>query len=89
MAIEGYSLATLQTFVGRELGVSGWLVVDQARINRFAAVTGDQQWIHVDVERARRESSYGTTIVHGFLTLSLMVGLRNEIGIIPGQSLQT
>jgi acyl dehydratase len=63
-------LAELPTFVGQELGVSDWLAVDQARIDRFAEVTGDRQWIHVDVERARRE--IGGPIAHGLLTLSLL-----------------
>jgi acyl dehydratase len=58
--------------VGRELGPSEWLTVDQATIDRFAEATGDHQWIHVDVERARREMPGGTTIAHGYLTLSLV-----------------
>jgi acyl dehydratase len=64
--------------VGRELGVSRWVVVDQDRINAFADTTGDQQWIHVDVERAGSESPYGTTIAHGFLTLSLLPALSKD-----------
>ena len=58
--------------VGRELGPSDWIVVDQTMIDRFADATGDHQWIHVDVERARREMPGGTTIAHGYLTLSLV-----------------
>jgi acyl dehydratase len=58
--------------VGEELGTSDWVVVSQERIDRFAEATGDDQWIHVDVERARRELPYGTTIAHGLLTLSLL-----------------
>ena len=58
--------------VGRELGPSAWIVVDQAMIDRFADATGDHQWIHVDVERARREMPGGKTIAHGSLTLSLI-----------------
>jgi len=58
--------------VGRELGPSAWIVVDQAMIDRFADATGDHQWIHVDVERARREIPGGKTIAHGYLTLSLI-----------------
>ncbi|OGK98111.1 MAG: hypothetical protein A3E31_08015 [Candidatus Rokubacteria bacterium RIFCSPHIGHO2_12_FULL_73_22] len=58
--------------VGRELGPSDWIVVDQAAIDKFADATGDHQWIHVDVERARREMPGGTTIAHGYLTLSLV-----------------
>jgi acyl dehydratase len=63
---------------GQELGVSQWIEVDQDRINGFADVTGDQQWIHVNAERARSESPYGTTIAHGFLTLSLIPGLSKD-----------
>ena len=64
--------------VGQELGVSDWVGVDQKRINTFADVTGDHQWIHVDAERARTESPYRTTIAHGFLTLSLIPALSKE-----------
>jgi acyl dehydratase len=83
MAISGYSLSTITNFVGQELGVSAWMTIDQERINQFADFTGDHQWIHVDVERARRESPSGSTIAHGFLTLSLAAALQYEIGIIP------
>jgi acyl dehydratase len=65
------------------LGVSNWVVVDQARIDAFAQCTGDTQWIHVDVERARHQSPFGGTIAHGYLTLSLLAALAIEIGIIP------
>ncbi|OBH01646.1 enoyl-CoA hydratase [Mycobacterium sp. E342] len=61
--------------VGAELGVSDWLVVDQDRIDDFGTTTLDRQWIHVDVEKAEKESPYGATIAHGFLTLSLIPGL--------------
>ena len=83
MSIKGYNIATIDDFVGRELGVSDWVVVDQARIDAFAQCTGDRQWIHVDVERARRESPFGGTIAHGYLTLSLLAALAMEIGLIP------
>ncbi|HEU5349670.1 MAG TPA: MaoC family dehydratase [Ktedonobacterales bacterium] len=83
MALEGYTLATIGDFVGKELGVSGWITVDQQRINDFAACTGDNQWIHVDVERARRESPFGTTIAHGYLTLSLLPIMQYDIGTRP------
>ncbi len=63
---------------GQELGVSRWIEIDQDRINAFADATGDHQWIHVNAERARSESPYGTTIVHGFLTLSLIPGLSKD-----------
>jgi acyl dehydratase len=66
------SLDALSAWVGREVGCSDWIVVDQARIQRFADATGDQQWIHIDAERAARESPYKSTIAHGYLTLSLL-----------------
>jgi len=83
MANNGYSLSTITQFVGQEIGVSDWLTMDQDRINQFADYTGDHQWIHVDVERARRESPFGSTIAHGFLTLSLAASWQYELGIIP------
>ena len=83
MAVDGYSTQTAQQFIGRELGVSDWLAVDQERINHFADCTGDHQWIHVDIERAKKESPFGTTIAHGYLTLSLLVYLQSSIGVIP------
>jgi acyl dehydratase len=64
-------LSDLRDRVGTEIGLSDWVLVDQARIDRFAQVTGDEQWIHIDAERAAR-GPYGTTIAHGFLTLSLL-----------------
>jgi acyl dehydratase len=62
----------LKELVGKEVAASDWMVVTQERINAFAEATGDRQWIHLDAERAKRESPYGTTIAHGFLTLSLL-----------------
>ncbi len=64
-------LADLQARVGEEVGVSEWITVDQQRINLFADATGDHQWIHIDAERAAK-GPFGTTIAHGFLTLSLL-----------------
>ena len=64
--------------VGQELGVSEWLQIDQKRINDFADATNDHQWIHVDVEKAKAESPYGTPIAHGFLTLSLVPALSKD-----------
>ena len=78
-----YSMATATDFVGLELGTSNWVVVDQARIDQFAACTGDQQWIHVDVERATREGPFGAPIAHGYLSLALTAAMLMEIGIIP------
>ena len=64
--------------VGSELGVSEWQEIDQQRINAFADATGDHQWIHIDAERAKSESPYGTTIAHGFLTLSMIPALTKD-----------
>jgi acyl dehydratase len=66
------SLADLQAHAGQEITVTDWLTIEQSRIQQFADATGDQQWIHIDEERARRESPYGTTVAHGFLTLSML-----------------
>jgi acyl dehydratase len=77
-AQEITSKEELQSLVGREAGVSDWLEVTQERIDRFADATGDHQWIHVDRDRAKRESPFGATIAHGFLTLSLLAQLRSE-----------
>ncbi len=65
--------------VGKEIGVSDWVLVDQDRINKFADATGDHQWIHVDVERAKKEMPGGKTIGHGYLTLSLIPMLTHSI----------
>src|SRR5262249_55179339 len=78
-----FSLADIGSFVGRELGVSEWITVDQGRIDQFAACTGDHQWLHVDVERSRRESPYGGPIPHGFLTLSLLAPPALDVFIPP------
>jgi acyl dehydratase len=64
--------------VGQELATSEWITIEQERINAFADATDDHQWIHVDVERAKTESPYRTTIAHGFLTLSLIPGLSKD-----------
>jgi acyl dehydratase len=66
------SIDALKDSIGREIAVSDWIVVTQERIAEFAEATGDRQWIHLDRERAEKESPYGTTIAHGFLTLSLL-----------------
>lgn len=63
---------SLREFVGKEIAVTPWFELSQDRIRQFAEITEDHQWIHVDQERARLESPYGTTITHGFLTLSLI-----------------
>ena len=73
------NLANLHERVGLELGASGWEMLDQARIDRFAECTGDHQWIHVDVERARAESPLHATIAHGYLLLSLIAPTTFEV----------
>ena len=72
MAATDTLLQFLQPRLGTEIHVGPWLAIDQERIDRFAAVTGDIQWIHTDPERAARESPFGATVAHGFLTLSLL-----------------
>src|SRR5712671_4842282 len=71
--------ADLKAYEGKEIGVSEWYTVTQEQIDKFADATGDHQWIHVDVERAKREMPGGTTIAHGYLTLSLLPRLSHEI----------
>jgi len=66
----------LKQHIGKTLGPSDWITVDQAMIDKFAEATGDHQWIHVDVERAKRESPFGGTVAHGFLTLSLLPAMH-------------
>ena len=88
MAVPGYTMSTLRDFIGRELGVSGWHTIDQSRIGDFARCTDDHQWIHVDVERAKRESPFGGTIAHGYLTLAMLSPMQNEIGVVPGDAKQ-
>lgn len=69
---------------GEEIGISDWLLIDQQRVDAFAEVTGDRQWIHVDVERAKRESPFGATIAHGYLTLSLLAKFAQECIKVEG-----
>ena len=73
------SPAALAAHVGEEIGTSSWITVDQQRIGEFAHCTEDHQWIHVDVERATRESPFGGTVAHGFLTLALAAPTLLEI----------
>jgi acyl dehydratase len=73
------TLAELPSYKGKELGVSDWIEVTQERVNTFADATGDHQWIHVDVERAHRESPFGGPIAHGYLTLSLLIPMWSEV----------
>src|SRR6266853_1744730 len=73
------SLDAYQEMVGHEVGVSSWHLVDQSRINAFADVIEDHQFIHIDPERARRETAFGTTVAHGFLTMSLLSIMSYEV----------
>ncbi|HWJ80662.1 MAG TPA: MaoC family dehydratase [Nocardioides sp.] len=68
----------LEQAAGEELGVSDWVTIDQQRVNQFADATGDHQWIHVDVERAK-DGPFGGTIAHGYLTLSLVPWLGSQV----------
>jgi len=83
------SLQSLKDFVGREIATTDWLRMTQERISQFAEATGDRQWIHIDPERAQRESPYGATIAHGFLTLSLMSHFIREAIQLPGSVKRT
>jgi acyl dehydratase len=74
----------LATRIGDEVGVSDWLAITQQRIDEFAEATGDHQWIHQDAARAAAESPYGTTIAHGFLTLSLVTSLLQATIAVDG-----
>jgi len=67
--VGDFTIAKMDKHIGQELGVSDWVIIDQSRIDTFASCTGDQQWIHVDAERAQRESPYGGPVAHGYLTL--------------------
>ena len=78
------SMDRLKALVGEKLGSSEWVTIGQERIDAFADATGDQQWIHVDVERARRESPFGGPIAHGYLTISLAPVLLPQIMQIEG-----
>jgi acyl dehydratase len=77
VTIEG--IEALRELIGEEVGPSDWIEITQADIDRFAEVSRDDQWIHVDRERAERESPYGTTVAHGNLTLSLIDAFRRQL----------
>jgi len=84
MSIKIENIGKLKDLIGREVAVSDWIEVSQARIDQFAEATGDNQWIHVDAERARRESPFKQTIAHGFLTVSLLSELGKSAMEIGG-----
>ncbi len=80
--IEVLPLDKIQEKIGKELGQSEWLEIDQDRIDKFAECTGDHQWIHVDKEAAAK-GPFGTTIAHGYLTLSLIPFFSGDMGVVP------
>ena len=85
-APTGYSIRTVRDFVGHEFGASAPITVGQDEINLFADVTGDHQWIHVDVERACAQSPFGGPVAHGFLTLALLAAAVGSAGVVPGDA---
>ena len=78
------SIGSLKSFVGQKLGASDWTTVSQQQIQAFAEATGDHQWIHVDVERARRESPFKQPIAHGYLTIALAPVLLPQVVRVEG-----
>lgn len=81
------SMEELKGLLGQEVAVTDWFSVSQERINLFAEATGDHQWIHLDTERARKESPFGTTIAHGFLTLSLLPMILQSAVSMPASKM--
>jgi acyl dehydratase len=81
--VTDFTISQLGERIGQELGVSDWVNIDQSRIDAFAACTGDHQWIHVDVERAKRESPYRGPVAHGYLMLAMVAPLSLQIGVLP------
>lgn len=77
------SIAELKSLIGQEVAVSDWVDITQERVQLFADATGDHQWIHLDVERSRKQSPYGGTVAHGFLTLSLLPMLMQSAVAMP------
>jgi acyl dehydratase len=84
MSTTTTTIAELPSLKGQELGTSDWIEITQERVNTFADATGDHQWIHIDVERAKAESPFGGPIAHGYLTLSLIPSLLPQIVDIEG-----
>jgi len=78
-SVEVQGVDGMRSLIGKEIGPSEWRTVTQGDIDTFASLSGDDQWIHVDVERAQAESPFGTTIAHGNLTLSLVDGFRQQL----------
>ncbi len=88
MSTTSDPIARLREMIGVQRGPGEWRTVSQEDIDAFAQISGDHQWIHVDVERAKRESPFGTTIAHGNLTLSTIDGLREEISARDASDLE-
>jgi len=86
MTMSELTMSNLKDRLGTEIGVSDWVILDQERINEFADCTGDRQWIHVDVDRAKRESPFGGPVAHGYLTLSLVAPLSLDVGVVPSDA---
>ena len=84
--MSNLTLAGLGERVGQELGLSDWVTIDQQRIDTFASCTGDHQWIHVDVERAKRESPFHVPVAHGYLSLAMVAPLAMQVGVIPSDA---
>ena len=84
--MSNLTMAGLGESVGRELGLSDWVAIDQPRIDAFASCTGDRQWIHVDVERAKRESPFRGPIARGYLALAMVAPLAMQVGVIPSDA---
>lgn len=84
--MSGLSMQTIADKVGQEIGVTNWTALDQSRIQAFADCTGDQQWIHTDVERAKKEGPFGGPVAHGLLTLSLLPTWLFELPAAPADA---
>ena len=82
-APKGYECATMKDFVGHDFGTSEPLDINQIRINTFADVTGDHQWIHTNPDMAKKHSPFGSTVAHGFLTLSILAAAIQATGVVP------
>jgi len=86
-AVIIHGITELTAWAGKEVACSDWVSIDQQRVQQFADVTGDQQWIHTDPERAGRESPFGATVAHGYLTLSLLPYLQSRCVRVQGVKL--
>ena len=83
MANEEVTLSTVHQFVGKELGATDWLTIEQERIDLFAECSDDHQWIHCDPQLAEKDSPFGCTVAHGYLTLSLVTKFQGDLGVYP------